>query len=120
VFTVTFPERWPERELPLSLRRNLLLMAVEALHNAAQHAQATHVTLGIETDGTALRLRVEDDGRGFSPDVLTADQRPGLGLTSMQRRAREMGGEVAWRERPGGGTVVEVVVDLGGGRARLA
>jgi signal transduction histidine kinase/ligand-binding sensor domain-containing protein len=83
-----FPERWPPTPLSLELQRNLLLVAVEALHNAAKHAAAHHVRLELLPDGQSRwRLTVTDDGRGM--DVTSHGN--GFGLETMRRRAAEIG-----------------------------
>ncbi|MFI6336470.1 sensor histidine kinase [Streptomyces sp. NPDC050535] len=62
----------------------------------ARHARASHVDLRIEI-GDGLRLEVRDDG---SPVDEETAWRPGVGITSMQERAAELGGScVAGRGR---------------------
>jgi signal transduction histidine kinase len=91
----------------------VLRIAEEALHNAVRHAAARHVTVRLRGEPRALRVEVTDDGTGFDP----ADpelRSHHLGLTSMEERARELGGRLALRSQPGGGTVVSLEVPRGG------
>jgi ligand-binding sensor domain-containing protein/signal transduction histidine kinase len=104
-FTSAFPDRWPAIRVPAGLRRQLQLIALEALHNAARHARATHVTLGLAPEGGEWRLWVVDDGAGFTPD--TAAER-GHGLGNLERRASAIGGRLRVVSRPGAGTTVEL------------
>jgi two-component system CheB/CheR fusion protein len=62
----------------------------ESLHNISKHsgAQSAHVTLA-GTDGN-LRMTVKDSGSGFDPK--TVKGKGGLGLRSMEERARLLGG----------------------------
>jgi signal transduction histidine kinase len=110
--TTRFPTAWPPvRPSPL-VRRNVLLIGLEALHNVARHADAGDVELSLLTrpNGT-WALTVTDDGRGLSVDP--ADESTGgLGLRSMQRRAKEMRAELRWSNPPGGGTKVTLVFRL--------
>jgi two-component system, NarL family, sensor kinase len=87
--------------------------AKEALANVEKHARAQHVWIDLAlTDGAALRLEVSDDGVGIRGDR-TDDHRAGhLGLRMLRARAEELGGVAQVRDRPGGGTSVEVVVPL--------
>ncbi len=55
---------------------------------------------------TELELCIKDHGGGFSP--LDARNRGGLGLASMQERARLSGGVLSLKTKPGKGTVVLV------------
>lgn len=106
-FTTRFPQAWPATRLPPAVRRTVLLVGLEALHNAARHAAARHVTLSLEPRAGAWDLAVSDDGRGLPKGTL-AHQGPGLGLPSMRQRAADIGGEITWHHPPGGGTVVRL------------
>jgi len=50
-----------------------------------------------------LHLIVADDGKGITPSPNGA---PGMGLRSMQYRARALGGELKIDSKPGEGTIV--------------
>jgi signal transduction histidine kinase len=104
----------PETPLSLMLRRAVLLIGAEALHNAARHAEARRVLLTVDRDGAAWRLAVEDDGRGMPADRAAAS---GLGLENMRRRAAAIGAPLAIEPRPGGGTRVQVRFGLEGRRS---
>ena len=82
----------------------------ESLTNIARHAGAKHawIQLGIE-DG-AVRLEVEDDGRGIAPEAL-ANARS-LGLKGMRERLLYLGGTVEVARAPRGGTRVRVRAPL--------
>jgi signal transduction histidine kinase len=92
-----------EREL------EVLRIADEALHNAVRHAAASHVVVTLDARGETLRVQIADDGVGFDP----ADpelRSHHLGLTSMEERARELGGSLEVDSRPGSGTRVTLEV----------
>jgi signal transduction histidine kinase/ligand-binding sensor domain-containing protein len=79
----------------------------EAVSNICRHAQATRVRLSLHvTDEGDFVLRLEDDGRGFDHSHRKA--RKGRGLAGIRARASLIEAEVAWREREGGGTVLEL------------
>ena len=59
--------------------------------------------------GDALRLTVADDGAGFDPGAVAVRSRR-LGLTSMEERARAVGGTLEIRSAPGEGTTVALEV----------
>jgi two-component system, NarL family, sensor histidine kinase UhpB len=82
----------------------------EILTNVARHAAATHVDIRIAQTGDALTLRVNDNGRGITPEEAAS---PGaLGLLGMRERALVFGGQVAVRGLAGDGTTVTVSVPL--------
>ena len=78
----------------------------EALRNVARHAGASEVNVALTQDANALQLAIADNGNGFNLDA--ARHHVGLGLVSIDERARLLGGQVAIDTRPGGGTRIEV------------
>jgi signal transduction histidine kinase len=92
----------------------VLRIAHEALHNAVRHAAATRVTVRLGGADQRLTLEVTDDGIGFDPADPELRSRH-LGLTSMEERARELGGTLVLRSSPGTGTTVRLEL-AGNGR----
>jgi signal transduction histidine kinase len=87
----------------------VLRIAHEALHNALRHASAEHVVVGLREGDGKLVVEVTDDGVGFEPHRAAVRSRH-LGLTSMEERARELGGRLVIRSKPGSGTTVRLEV----------
>jgi signal transduction histidine kinase len=87
----------------------ILRIAEEALHNAVRHAAADRVAVRMRGDDHGLSVEVADDGIGFDPSDPELRSRH-LGLTSMEERARELGGRLTLRSQPGEGTVVRLEV----------
>ena len=90
---------------PASASFAILRIAHEALHNAVRHARAEHVTVRLIARGDRGDVEVTDDGIGFDPDGAELRSRH-LGLTSMEERARELGGRLEIHSAPGSGTTV--------------
>jgi len=99
---VDFPQAWPRAELSLSVRRNVQRIALEAMNNAAKHAQAKRVVLGVRCDRQPWCLWVQDDGLGFSPGSVRSTSRGGVGLHSMQLRANEIDAQLEITSGPQG------------------
>lgn len=76
----------------------------EALRNVVAHAAAERVDLALVREGDAVELTVADDGKGFEPGAM--DRRKGLGLVSINERARLAGGTATVMSSPGSGTQV--------------
>jgi signal transduction histidine kinase len=96
----------------------LYRIAQEALTNVARHAQATEVRVGIRIDGDRLVVTIRDNGRGFDPNA--AKDRKSYGILGIRERAYTLGGVARIESRPGGGTVVEVVIPVARYRRREA
>ena len=89
---------------------SLYRIAQESLQNVAKHAKAKRlsVTLGVGDD--SLLLSLEDDGIGFTPQAVKG--KGGLGLVSIEERARIVGGTLSLESKPGSGTRISVRVPL--------
>ena len=84
-------------------------VAQESLQNCAKHSRATHINLSLRFADKGIRLRVADNGAGFSTEM--ARHKPmAFGLAGMRERAALMGGTLAIRSAPGKGA--EIVLDL--------
>jgi two-component system, NarL family, sensor histidine kinase UhpB len=82
-------------------------VAQEALTNALRHARCSEIEISLSQLDDALALAVCDNGVG-----LPAVRREG-GIRGMRERSQLVGGELTLGRRPGGGTIVRLVVPLG-------
>ena len=84
--------------VPPEIRLCLFRILQEALHNAAKHSGAKRVAVHLREEAGEIHLIVTDFAKGF--DIAAATQRRGLGLTSMQERARLAGGTIVIDTKP--------------------
>jgi signal transduction histidine kinase len=91
--------------------RELLRIAQEALQNAIRHSGASRIVLRLGAAGGRLVLEVRDDGTGFDPQA-TAVRGRRLGLSSMEERARRLGGELVITSAADAGTTVRLEAPL--------
>jgi len=75
----------------------------ESLNNATRHADPDSIQVTLAAEADSLRLTVEDDGVGFEAKNPGEE---GMGLRTMQYRARLIGGTLDIDSRPGAGTAV--------------
>jgi signal transduction histidine kinase len=95
--------------LPPHQEVHLTRIVQEALNNVRKHAQASQVYMALIPNGRKLKLRIEDNGRGF--DVQRAQSRRGrYGLSTMQERAELLGGSLHIQSAPGQGTTIVVEI----------
>ncbi|HKT34495.1 MAG TPA: sensor histidine kinase [Nitrospira sp.] len=98
-----------ERPLSRPLAECLFRVTQEALRNVAKHARAMHVFVELTFHEDHVLLRIEDDGRGFTPPDRPGVQ-PGLGLVSMGERVRLVEGTLTLTSDPGRGTRLSVSI----------
>lgn len=99
------------RPLPVGIEVGLYRVAQEAVANSLRHAGARRIALTLTTTPAAVRLTVEDDGRGFDPDQAPAAR---YGLAGMNERVALLGGVLHIRSAPGAGAHIEATVPLEG------
>jgi two-component system, NarL family, sensor histidine kinase UhpB len=82
----------------------------ESLTNIARHASAKRAWVIFSHDDGAMRVEVEDDGRGIGLDDLAKVR--SLGLRGMRERIAYLGGSLDIGRAPRGGTRLRVKVPL--------
>jgi signal transduction histidine kinase len=102
----------PEPRLPPAWEIALFRVCQEAMNNIARHAGAESVLVQVNVEGGALRIEIEDDGKGFDPAAAPAGDRAHWGLLGIQERVQILGGRVGVDSTPGDGTRVEIEVPL--------
>jgi len=95
-------------ELGWDRKTDLYRIVQEALRNAERHAQAAHVKVEVTFSKRTVRLKIQDDGRGFDLHSVV----PGLGLRGMQERAALSKGHLEVESSPGHGTTVRLLMPL--------
>ncbi|MEU7293239.1 histidine kinase [Streptomyces exfoliatus] len=89
---------------PAAVEAAAYFVVAEALTNAAKHSGADRASVTLAREPSALRIRVEDAGRGGAE----AGERDGSGLTGMRRRVAALDGTVRLTSPEGGPTLIEV------------
>jgi signal transduction histidine kinase len=84
----------------------------EAFSNIGKHAHAENVRVSIRKDERAIIILIEDDGKGFEPDMINSGKpRPrGMGLAAMKERVRMLGGQMTITSRDGEGTRIRLTL----------
>jgi signal transduction histidine kinase len=95
-----------------SQRIALVRIVQESLSNARDHSDPRSITVSIEATPAHTRLEITDDGRGFdvARTLVRAARRGRFGLVGMSERARLLGGRFDVQSKPGGPTVISVVL----------
>lgn len=116
-----FSRRWPTGatftsgrlgHVPPAVELVLYRIVQEALSNVAKHASASQALVRLTRRGRALRMVIEDDGRGFDVDAVRRSRESGLGLFGMEERLALVGGSLRVESAAGRGTRVIAEVPL--------
>ena len=91
-----------ELKLPAPIEDALFRIAQEALNNTLKHASAIAVSVHLQANDGQVSLRVTDNGKGFDREQVVA----GVGLASMQERARQLGGALTIQSQLSQGTTI--------------
>jgi signal transduction histidine kinase len=98
------------RPVSPKIEEELLRIGQEAVANAVRHASATRIDVQLVYESARVSLRVEDDGRGFTP--ATDGPEGHYGIRGMQERACEIDAALSLESTVGEGTRVSVEAPL--------
>ena len=99
--------------LPSAMELAIFRLVQECLTNVYRHSSSKTAFIRIGREGESVRIRVQDHGKGISPERLLEIQshRSGVGMMGIQERIRQFHGEMKI-ESNGSGTSVIVSIPL--------
>ncbi|MEH7107605.1 PAS domain-containing sensor histidine kinase [Bacillus sp. JJ1764] len=90
------------KRLNISIELTIYRIIQEALTNIRKYAGVREASVTVREIDDIVRVMIEDKGKGFESQSYT----PGVGLFSMDERARSVGGELTINTAPGKGTKI--------------
>jgi two-component system sensor histidine kinase UhpB len=96
---------WIPRDVAVCIYR----IVQEGLRNIVKHADAPAASVSLARSTARIELSISDHGRGFEPGTAFAR---GLGLLSIEERARLVGGSLTIVSGPGQGTRLDVHIPV--------
>jgi two-component system sensor histidine kinase UhpB len=99
----------PPRQIELLLFR----VIQEAITNIARHAQARTARIRLEATASAIKVLVEDDGKGFEAQKALGREEADVGawgLRGMRERLALIGGSLHIDSQPGKGTRISMEI----------
>jgi hypothetical protein len=95
----------------LGEQRELVLFRIlqEGINNALKHAGAKHFKISLQYRPDLFNLTLEDDGSGFSTNLL--NNQSGSGLRNIKNRAVLIGGNATIDSAPGAGCRINVTLN---------
>jgi hypothetical protein len=90
--------------LSIGQRKAIYLISKEALNNSFKYSGCSNIYYTLSTHGSKWRLRIQDDGKGFS----VSSPVEGNGIRNMGARAEEVKAVIKIDAEPGKGTTIEL------------
>jgi PAS domain S-box-containing protein len=90
---------------------NLFRIIQESMSNIVKHSGATKVEIKTVKTKGLLKISIHDNGRGFE----FSGPSSGLGLTTMQERAKLLGGSIGIQSQPRRGTTILIEIPVNEG-----
>jgi len=109
-FDCLAPETLLAIEIGADLRRQVLLVFKESIHNIARHSGCRRAKAELALRDRQICLTISDDGVGF--DLEDGAGQGGNGLASIKKRAQQIGGSVQVQSVRGRGTTVLMTIPL--------
>jgi signal transduction histidine kinase len=103
-----------QRELTKKVTILVFRIVQEALNNIGHHSEATQVNVTLQFMENVIRVKIQDNGKGFSvPEHFDKLMYQGkLGLMGMQQRTQVLNGIFNIQSEAGKGTVISVEVNI--------
>jgi signal transduction histidine kinase/ligand-binding sensor domain-containing protein len=91
----------------ITVRKNIILIAKEAINNAVKHSGASHISIALQKENSTALLLIQDNGSGIAPE-----RSSGNGIGNMQKRAAEINSRFTIETDPKTGTVIRLQVPV--------
>jgi len=101
-----------EDEIPQNLKPAIYRILQESLNNTAKHSGADLICISLKKAERMIELCIKDNGKGFDVDYTLSTKNPkhGLGLISMQKRTKMLGGSFEITSDKEKGTTLRVLL----------
>ncbi|MBT7260449.1 MAG: HAMP domain-containing protein [Desulfobacula sp.] len=100
----------------LSLENQILIYRIfqEAISNTVKHSSATKIIMNGHHREKQLIFSIQDNGKGFDMEQIDSNkvENKGLGLPTMQERARMLGADFTIKSRMDSGTLLQFSVPI--------
>lgn len=90
-----------------TIRKNIILIAKEAINNCAKYSKAKNVSISIKNKKEYIEMFITDDGIGFDTSIIN-----GNGISNMKRRSVEINSEFSIESNKNSGTKIKVQIPL--------
>ncbi|WP_010520319.1 tetratricopeptide repeat-containing sensor histidine kinase [Aquimarina agarivorans] len=97
-------------QIETSIQNEIFAIQKELITNTLKHAEAKNVTILLEYISGSIHLTYEDDGKGFSEEVLQTHK--GIGIKNIKNRVDQLSGVLIIDSHPKRGTLFKIEVKV--------
>jgi len=90
---------------------NIYRIVVECIYNSVSHSHGTQICFTCKCDGQFCKLRIEDDGIGFTREDVDVKKNH-FGLSVMYERVQMLDGEIVFETEKNKGTRIYISIPL--------
>jgi signal transduction histidine kinase len=103
-----------EKLLDVQAQSTVFYLIEEAVNNARKYAQANMISVAVGRKGSAVVVRVQDNGVGFDMNAVNTnyEERGSFGMVNMRERAELLDGTLKIESSEGAGTTITVFIPL--------
>lgn len=106
--SIIVPDNVTSLKVSMDMRRNLFLIAKEAVNNMAKYSECSEAKIEFSFSHSVLKMKIKDNGKGFD----TSRENTRNGLRNMKYRGEKVGGKVIVQSHIGQGTVITFIANV--------
>ncbi|HEX3008116.1 MAG TPA: triple tyrosine motif-containing protein [Bacteroidales bacterium] len=107
-FTFSTPAQLNSLPIPMHVRRNVYLIAKEAINNLIKYSNCTEARIEFKENHTMLTMNISDNGKGFDTNVPTDRN----GVKNMKQRAEQINAGITIHSAMQQGTQIELSIKI--------
>lgn len=111
---IDFDVKGDDSLISLSLKQGISRIIREACSNSIRHGDCKNIKIEIEINRDLMKIYFADDGKGFSENILNAENSKGLGISNMKNLAESFGGHISIESHIGRGTEISIDIPIKG------
>jgi len=99
-------------KLSNTIKNFILRIIQEFMQNSLKHADCKNICLFFNYSDKGLTISASDDGSGFDVNRYIGEDKKGIGLLNMKKRAELIGADFSIRSSKNAGTVLQLFIPL--------
>ncbi len=106
-YIMNVDEGFSDKLISHEQQRDIYMMFREILNNIRKHAMAKQVIISMQTDTDRLLLEINDDGKGFDPELINKGRN---GLSNIKSRVEKWNGQLGMKSGKGTSFTIAIPV----------